>query len=127
MIGEEKRIEALDYDPVNQILFWADSYDKTIKRSYMVNAQDGQAKIGYSQDLDMKGGSKPTAVAVDWLADNLYWTETDRTSNKRGRDGGQDRWKVSKGHCECRTGVAHVACPGSGEGSYALGRCWNSP
>lgn len=85
VIGEEKRIEALDYDPVHQILFWADSYDKTIKRSYMVNAQDGQAKIGYSQDLDMKGGSKPTAVAVDWLADNLYWTETDRASNKRGR------------------------------------------
>ena len=34
----------------------------------------------------MKGNSKPTALAIDWIADNLYWTETDRTGSKpRGR------------------------------------------
>ncbi|XP_039499245.1 low-density lipoprotein receptor-related protein 2 isoform X1 [Drosophila santomea] len=86
VIAAEKRIEALDYDAQQQIIFWADSYDKTIKRSYMVNAIDGRAKIGFAQDLNMKGGSKPTAVAVDWLASNLYWTEMDRTGSKpRGR------------------------------------------
>lgn len=86
VIAAEKRIEALDYDAQQQIVFWADSYDKTIKRSYMVNAIDGRAKIGFAQDLNMKGGSKPTAVAVDWLASNLYWTEMDRTGSKpRGR------------------------------------------
>lgn len=86
VIQSEKRIEALDYNPETQIVFWADSYDKTIKRSYMVNAQDGQVKIGFAQDLNMKGNSKPTAVAVDWVADNLYWAETDRTGAKpRGR------------------------------------------
>ena len=86
VIGSEKRIEAIDYNPESQIVFWADSYDKTIKRSYMVNAMDGQAKIGFAQDLNMKGNSKPTALAIDWIADNLYWTETDRTGSKpRGR------------------------------------------
>lgn len=86
VIGSEKRIEALDYSADTQIVFWADSYDKTIKRSYMVDAKDGQAKIGFAQDLNMKGNSKPTAVAVDWVADNLYWAETDRTGSKpRGR------------------------------------------
>lgn len=86
VIASEKRIEALDYDATQQIVFWADSYDKTIKRSYMVNAVDGQAKVGFAQDLNMKGGSKPTAVSVDWLAGNLYWTEVDRTGSKpRGR------------------------------------------
>lgn len=86
VIQAEKRIEALDYNPKTQIIFWADSYDKTIKRSYMVNAKGGQAKIGFAQDLNMKGNSKPTAVAIDWVADNLYWTETDRTGAKpRGR------------------------------------------
>lgn len=62
VIQSEKRIEALDYDAETQIVFWADSYDKTIKRSYMVNAQNGKAKIGFAQDLNMKGNSKPTAV-----------------------------------------------------------------
>ena len=82
----QKRIEALDYNPESQMIFWTDSYDKTIKRSYMVNAMNGDAKVGYAQDLNMKGGTKPTALAVDWVADNLYWAETDRTGSKpRGR------------------------------------------
>jgi low density lipoprotein-related protein 2 len=86
VIASEKRIEAIDYNPETQIVFWADSFDRTIKRSYMVNAQNGAAKIGFAQDLNMKGNSKPTGLAIDWLADNLYWTETDRTGTKpRGR------------------------------------------
>lgn len=59
VIAAEKRIEALDYDAQQQIVFWADSYDKTIKRSYMVNAIDGRAKIGFAQDLNMKEGPSP--------------------------------------------------------------------
>lgn len=86
VIASEKRIEALDYDPKSQIVFWVDSYDKTIKRSYMINAKNGQAKTGFAQDLKMKGSSKPTAIAVDWIADNLYWTEADRVGSKpKGR------------------------------------------
>lgn len=112
VIASEKRIESIDYDPKKQMVFWADSSDRTIKRSYMVNAMDGQAKIGYAQDLNMKGNSKPTAVAVDWIADNLYWTETDRTGSKpRGRvmvaktDGRYRRALVNSG-LEIPTSVA---------------------
>lgn len=104
VITAEKRIEAIDYDPKNEMIFWADSYDKTIKRSYMVNALDGQVKSGFAQDLNMKGNSKPTALAVDYIADNLYWTEADRTGSKpRGRvmvartDGRYRRALVSAG------------------------------
>lgn len=86
VIGAEKRIEAIDYDPTNEMVFWADSYDKTIKRSYMVNALNGQVKSGFAQDLNMKGNAKPTAIAVDYSGENLYWTETDRAGSKpRGR------------------------------------------
>ncbi|XP_037869964.1 low-density lipoprotein receptor-related protein 2 isoform X2 [Bombyx mori] len=86
VITSEKRIEAIDYDPVNEMIFWADSYDKTIKRSYMVNAMNGAVKIGFAQDLNMKGNSKPTALAVDYVGDNLYWTEVERLGSKpRGR------------------------------------------
>lgn len=87
VISEEKRVEAIDYYPQQEMIFWADSYDKTIKRSYMLNAVNGNVKTGYPQDLSMKkGGAKPTAVAVDYIAGNLYWTETDRQGSKpKGR------------------------------------------
>ncbi|XP_059057986.1 low-density lipoprotein receptor-related protein 2 [Achroia grisella] len=104
VITSEKRIEAIDFDPKNEMVFWADSYDKTIKRSYMVNAMGGQVKTGFAQDLNMKGNSKPTALAVDYIGDNLYWTEVDRTGSKpRGRvmvarsDGRYRRALVSAG------------------------------
>lgn len=112
VIAAEKRIEAIDYDPERQLVFWADSYDRTIKRSFMVNAKDGQAKIGFAQDLNMKGNSKPTAVSIDWIAENLYWAETDRTGSKpRGRvmvaktDGRYRRAVVSNG-IEVPTSIA---------------------
>ncbi|KAI5632398.1 low-density lipoprotein receptor domain class A domain-containing protein [Phthorimaea operculella] len=86
VITSEKRIEAIDYDPVHEMVFWADSYDKTIKRSYMINAKAGEVKSGFAQDLNMKGNAKPTALAIDYVGDNLYWTEVDRTGSKpRGR------------------------------------------
>lgn len=59
VIQDEKRIEALDYDPNTEIVFWADSYEKTIKRSYMVNAQNGHVKVGFAQDLNVKGTRMP--------------------------------------------------------------------
>lgn len=55
VINREKRIEAVDYNVKSQMIFWADSYDKTIKRSYMINALNGTVKTGYAQDLNMKG------------------------------------------------------------------------
>lgn len=54
VIDNEKRIQAIDFDPKSEYVFWIDSHDNTIKRSYMVNAKDGQAKIGHAQDLNMK-------------------------------------------------------------------------
>lgn len=82
IIQDENRIEAIDYDPSHEIIFWADSYEKTIKRSYMVNAQSGEVKTGYAQDLNIKSHSKPTSLAVDWVAQNLYWSEIDRQTPK---------------------------------------------
>lgn len=75
ILSNEKRIRAIDYDPKSEIVYWADSYDQSIKRSYMVDAKGGQVKVGYPQDLNIKGSSKPVAVAIDWMGDNLYWAE----------------------------------------------------
>lgn len=84
ILSNEKRIMAIDFDPKSEIVYWADSYDQSIKRSYMVDAKDGQVKVGYPQDLNIKGSSsKPVAVAVDWMGDNLYWAEIDSSKEDK--------------------------------------------
>ncbi|KAA0193938.1 hypothetical protein HAZT_HAZT000341, partial [Hyalella azteca] len=76
-------IESLDYEPRSGIVYWTDSYEKSIKRSYMPGSPErANVTVGYAQDLDIKSRAKPSGVAVDWAAMNLYWTETDRSGNK---------------------------------------------
>ncbi|CAH1397949.1 unnamed protein product [Nezara viridula] len=86
VIRNEKRIEALDYNLKTEMIFWVDSYEKKIKRSYMIDALEGRVKVGFAQDLTVKGNAKPTSIAVDWVGGNLYWAETDRSGTKpKGR------------------------------------------
>lgn len=54
VIENENRIEAVDFDPMNEMIYWVDSYNRSIRRSYMVNAQDGKVKMGYAQSLNIE-------------------------------------------------------------------------
>ncbi|KAK0162271.1 hypothetical protein PV327_008621 [Microctonus hyperodae] len=86
IIADEKRVRSIDFDPRSEIIFWIDSHDNTIKRSYMINAKEGQAKIGYAQDLNIKNSdSKPVSLAVDWITHNLYWSEVEFSGTQDGR------------------------------------------
>ncbi|KAI5717758.1 hypothetical protein M8J77_010754 [Diaphorina citri] len=82
VISDERRIEALDIDPVDEIIYWVDSYDRNIRRSFMLEAQKGQVQAGFGQDLGIKSIGKLTAIAVDWIAHNIYWTVSDRSGSK---------------------------------------------
>ena len=81
VIANEKRVQALDFDPRMEYVYWIDSHDNRIKRSFMINAKNGDAKIGFAQDLNIhttfRSSSyyKPTSLAVDWVTQNIYWTE----------------------------------------------------
>ncbi|XP_071527814.1 low-density lipoprotein receptor-related protein 8-like [Panulirus ornatus] len=76
-------IESLDYEPKSGIVYWTDSYGKTIKRSYLPGSPErANVTMGYGPNLDIMSRAKPTGLAVDWAAMNLYWSETDRTGNK---------------------------------------------
>lgn len=78
IIMDQARIEGIDFDPVKNIIYWVDSQEKSIKRSFIPKMHEG-AEIGYPQDIQPagKGLAKPTDVAFDWVTDNLYWTEVD--------------------------------------------------
>lgn len=67
LISGESRIQSLDYDPITDILYWTDTYDKTIKRAVIPNPNDPEHGNGFSQNLELKGLTKPVDIAVDWV------------------------------------------------------------
>ncbi|XP_067141896.1 low-density lipoprotein receptor-related protein 2 isoform X5 [Centruroides vittatus] len=80
VINNQTRIQAFDFDPVRDIVYWADSFDKTIKRSFLPDTK--HQGTGYAQNLELKGITKPTAIAVDWVGRTLYWMDINLSGNK---------------------------------------------
>ena len=59
---------AIGYDPVDGHVYWTDDEVKAIRRSRI----DGsEATTLVSTELN-----HPDGIAVDWVARNLYWTDT---------------------------------------------------
>lgn len=63
---------AVDYDPINEFIYWTDDEEAKIQR----------AKLNGSQQTDVISWEvhHPDGIAIDWVARNLYWTDsgTDR-------------------------------------------------
>lgn len=59
---------AIDYDPVDDYIYWTDDDVKAIRRSL----PDG----GDAQFVVTSQVNHPDGIAVDWIARNLYWTDT---------------------------------------------------
>ncbi|CAG2168284.1 unnamed protein product, partial [Oppiella nova] len=86
LVAGESRVQSLDFDPITDILYWTDTYDKTIKRAVIPNPSDPEHGNGFSQNLDLKGLTKPVDIAVDWVGRNLYWMDMDLSNSKpKGR------------------------------------------
>ncbi|XP_015909717.1 low-density lipoprotein receptor-related protein 2 isoform X1 [Parasteatoda tepidariorum] len=83
-ISGESRIQSLDYDVSRGVLYWTDTSEKTIKRSFIPD--DPDASSGFAQNLELKGLTKPSALAIDWVSGHLYWMDTDLSSARpKGR------------------------------------------
>ncbi|XP_043484789.1 low-density lipoprotein receptor-related protein 2 [Leptopilina heterotoma] len=107
VMTNEKRVNAIDFDPRKEYVYWIDGYDHRIKRSFMIHAKNGDAKIGFAQDLNIQTQDYiPTSLAIDWVAENLYWTEVDDTGP---RDVG--RVVVAKSDGRYRRSIAQVEHP----------------
>ncbi|KAI5724237.1 hypothetical protein M8J77_000155 [Diaphorina citri] len=63
-----KHAIAIDWDPVEQHLYWTDDEARTIRRIKL----DGTGQ----KDVITIEVEHPDGVAVDWVARNLYWTDT---------------------------------------------------
>lgn len=78
VIKNEARIESMDYDPLTMMLFWVDSEEQTLKRSFIPGTDEQpEVKIGFGQDLLTSENTQPKSVAYDWIGRNIYWLEVD--------------------------------------------------
>jgi low-density lipoprotein receptor-related protein 4 len=74
----------VDYHINKSLLFYADVNVDTIVRVNMTNWQQTETLV--SSRL-----ATPNGIAVDWLADNLYWTDTDYDKIEVSRLDGKSR------------------------------------
>uniref|UniRef100_A0A3P8PEI8 EGF-like domain-containing protein n=1 Tax=Astatotilapia calliptera TaxID=8154 RepID=A0A3P8PEI8_ASTCA len=74
ILAEEPRgiIVALDYDPVQNNVYFASTSQKTIER---VDIKGGPRNILISDGLD-----SPEGLAVDWVHRKMYWTDKRRST-----------------------------------------------
>ncbi|OQV14980.1 Low-density lipoprotein receptor-related protein 2 [Hypsibius exemplaris] len=90
VISNESRINAVDYDIKNDMIYWADSNDRTIKRSFIPHA-DSETRAGHPQTLDIPSVTKPDGLSVDWVGGNIYWSDTrPRTRRDVGFESGEN-------------------------------------
>ncbi|RZF35698.1 hypothetical protein LSTR_LSTR009566 [Laodelphax striatellus] len=57
----------VDYDPVDNYMYWTDIEAKCIRRARLNGSNQ--------EDFVTAEVEKPDGVAVDWIARNLYWTD----------------------------------------------------
>lgn len=67
-LGRVKYAIAIDYDPVDDFIYWSDEKLHVIRRARL----DGSGLM----DIVTTEIEHPDGIAIDWLARNLYWTDT---------------------------------------------------
>jgi len=68
IVKETRSVTALDYHLVSNLVFWTDSDEKVIFRAN-INKMDSAKKIVLDGNIGSGDG-----IAVDWVYDNIYWT-----------------------------------------------------
>lgn len=59
---------AIDFDPVDEMLYWTDEKVCAIRRARL----DGSGQ----EDVVTSEVSNPDGIAIDWVARNVYWSDT---------------------------------------------------
>lgn len=77
----------LDYHYRENMLFFADVNLDVIRRVNLLNFTDSRVIV--STDV-----LTPNGIAVDWIADNIYWSDTDRKLIEVSRLDGSSRKRI---------------------------------
>ncbi|XP_061406856.1 low-density lipoprotein receptor-related protein 6-like [Lethenteron reissneri] len=74
--GEVRHAIAIDYDPVEGHVYWSDDELRVVKRASLQAAGGGPADPTTEETLVWTEVQHPDGLAVDWIARNLYWSDT---------------------------------------------------
>lgn len=80
-----RRIEAMDFDPLNSVIYWTDSSLKTILRAL---APQDTSITGYPQDLRIDV-TLPAGIAFDYVTKVMFWTDKSRGEINCATDDGR--------------------------------------
>ncbi|KAG1656297.1 Low-density lipoprotein receptor-related protein 4 [Nymphon striatum] len=68
---------AVDYHYLKGLLYWCDIAKMSIKRSFLPFSKlYNQSNQSHIKDIITIGLGSPGGIAVDWVNDKLYWTDT---------------------------------------------------
>lgn len=91
-LGRVKYAIAIDYDPVDDFIYWSDEEVHAIRRARL----DGSGQM----DVVTTEIEHPDGLAIDWLARNLYWTDTGTDRIEVCRLDGSSRKVIINEHLE---------------------------
>lgn len=84
-------VVSVDYDLTTSYIYWIDLFNKSIARARWTSTGEGVEML---VDTTLEA---PSAIAYDWLGDNIYWTDTGRNVIEAARADGRFRsivvWK----------------------------------
>ena len=93
LVADTRSAIALDFDHDNGYLYWTDVTEEKIKRIRFGNTNNSQAEVLVDKD----GVLTPDGVALDWVNQNLYWTDTGLDSiSMISLGGGDDKPRYRK-------------------------------
>ncbi|KAK4295463.1 hypothetical protein Pmani_031983 [Petrolisthes manimaculis] len=73
-----KRPIAVDYHGANNLLFYTDVDKESINILLMPSSAVSLKNLSAPWKIMTQGFTTPDGLAVDWLADNIYWTDASR-------------------------------------------------
>ncbi|XP_077987403.1 protein cueball-like [Glandiceps talaboti] len=67
--GDQQLLSALTFDIEDNLVFWIDTFQKTIVKMDLGTGNTTTIHVGLSPNS--------RGIGVDWVANNVYWTDTD--------------------------------------------------
>merc|ERR1712136_463523 len=91
LVSKQLKVRALDYgvtDGNQSVMIWTDTASLTDSNGVVVEkpklirtilpfADDSSNNYGRAQNLNVDGLKNPAGLSIDWVAQNVYWTDMD--------------------------------------------------